>query len=81
MTSDHSRPRVLFIDNYDSFTYNLVDYVSARADTEVLLNDADLAEVRAIDPGEITIASGSIARTSDRSASLSNTSVSARALT
>jgi len=72
MTSDHSRPRVLFIDNYDSFTYNLVDYVSARADTEVLLNDADLAEVRAIDPDAIVISPGPGTPENDRDVGVTN---------
>lgn len=49
---------VLFIDNYDSFTYNLVDYVSTHADTEVLLNSASLDDVRAIDPDAIVISPG-----------------------
>ena len=55
---DTDRPLVLFIDNYDSFTYNLVDYVSAHAETAVLMNDADLAEVRAVDPDAIVISPG-----------------------
>ena len=52
------RPRVLFIDNFDSFTYNLVDYVSTHAETEVLLNTASLAEVREADPDAIVISPG-----------------------
>jgi len=72
MTSDHSRPRVLFIDNYDSFTYNLVDYVSARADTEVLLNDADLSEVRAVDPDAIVISPGPGTPENDRDVGVTN---------
>ena len=49
---------VLFIDNFDSFTYNLVEYVSEHADTEVLLNTASLDDVRAVDPDAIVISPG-----------------------
>ncbi|RZH67082.1 anthranilate synthase component II [Natrinema altunense] len=51
---------VLFIDNYDSFTYNLVEYVSQQAGTEtaVLKNTASLADVRAVDPDAIVISPG-----------------------
>jgi anthranilate synthase component 2 len=49
---------VLFIDNFDSFTYNLVEYVSEHADTEVLRNTATLEEVRAVDPDAIVISPG-----------------------
>jgi anthranilate synthase component 2 len=52
------RKRVLFIDNFDSFTYNLVEYVSEHADTEVLRNTATLDEVRAFDPDAIVISPG-----------------------
>jgi anthranilate synthase component 2 len=51
-------PKVLFIDNFDSFTYNLVEYVSEHADTEVLRNTASLAEVRAVDPDAVVISPG-----------------------
>ena len=52
--------RVLFVDNYDSFTYNLVEYVSQHddTDTEVLLNTASLAEVRTTDPDAVVISPG-----------------------
>ncbi len=50
--------RVLFIDNFDSFTYNLVEYVSEHADTELLRNTASLADVRAVDPDAIVISPG-----------------------
>lgn len=45
--SSGSRPRVLFIDNYDSFVFNLVQYVGELgAQTEVVRNDgADVAEL------------------------------------
>ena len=49
---------VLFVDNFDSFTYNLVDYVSVHADTEVVRNTATLAEVRAAEPDAIVISPG-----------------------
>ena len=50
--------RVLFIDNFDSFTYNLVEYVSEYADTTVLRNTASLSEVRDVDPDAIVISPG-----------------------
>ncbi|MDS0259526.1 aminodeoxychorismate/anthranilate synthase component II [Haloarcula sp. S1CR25-12] len=52
------QPRVLFVDNFDSFTYNLVEYVSEHAETEVLRNTATLEEVRAFDPDAIVISPG-----------------------
>ena len=51
-------PRVLFIDNFDSFTYNLVEYVSEYAETEVVRNTATLDEVQAVDPDAIIISPG-----------------------
>jgi len=50
--------RVLFVDNFDSFTYNLVEYVSEHADTEVVRNTATLDDVRAFDPDAIVISPG-----------------------
>ena len=55
---DADRPRVLFVDNFDSFTYNLVEYVSEYAETEVVRNTASLADVRAADPDAIVISPG-----------------------
>jgi anthranilate synthase component 2 len=52
------QPRVLFIDNFDSFTYNLVEYVSEYAETEVVRNTATLDDVRAFDPDAIVISPG-----------------------
>ena len=52
------RRRVLFIDNFDSFTYNLVEYVSEHAETTVLKNTASLDDVRAVDPDAIVISPG-----------------------
>jgi len=51
-------PLVCFIDNFDSFTYNLVEYVSQHARTEVLRNTASLADVREVDPDAIIISPG-----------------------
>jgi len=52
--------RILMIDNYDSFTYNLVQYLSELgAEVEVRRNDAiDVAGVRAMAPQAIVISPG-----------------------
>jgi anthranilate synthase component 2 len=58
--------RLLVIDNYDSFTYNLVEYFSEQTvpgttdplEIEVLKNTATLAEVRAFDPDAVVISPG-----------------------
>ncbi len=52
--------RVLMIDNYDSFTYNLVQYLSdLGAEVTVWRNDRfSLEEVSALDPGLIVISPG-----------------------
>ncbi len=49
---------VTFVDNFDSFTYNLVEYVSQHADTAVLRNTASLSAVAATDPDAIVISPG-----------------------
>jgi len=50
---------VVFVDNFDSFTYNLVEYVSERGhDTTVLKNTASINEVRAADPDAIVVSPG-----------------------
>ncbi|MDR9381560.1 MAG: anthranilate synthase component II [Natronomonas sp.] len=51
---------VLFIDNFDSFTYNIVEYVSQHDGTtvEVLRNTVELEAVRAVDPDAIVISPG-----------------------
>ncbi len=59
-------PRVLFVDNFDSFTYNLVEYATesangdgtVRAEVEVVRNTATVADVRAFDPDAIVISPG-----------------------
>jgi anthranilate synthase component 2 len=56
--ADEDSPLVLFVDNFDSFTYNLVEYVSEHADTAVVKNTATLAEIREIDPDAIVISPG-----------------------
>ncbi len=51
---------MLVVDNYDSFAYNLVQYVGEAAD-EVLVrrNDAvDLADIDALDPDGIVVSPG-----------------------
>ncbi|WP_255192191.1 anthranilate synthase component II [Natronobeatus ordinarius] len=60
--SDASTPprTVLFIDNFDSFTYNVVEYVSQQPgiETVVLRNTATLEDVRAVEPDAIVISPG-----------------------
>src|SRR6478752_4808853 len=53
-------PMLLVIDNYDSFTYNLVQYLGELgADLEVRRNDViDVAGVRAMAPQAIVISPG-----------------------
>lgn len=52
--------RVLVVDNYDSFAYNLVQYVGEVAGAvAVRRNDAvDLAGIRALDPDGVVISPG-----------------------
>jgi anthranilate synthase component II len=58
--SEGETVRILVIDNYDSFTYNLVEYVSQQpgTETEVLKNTASIEEVRAVDPDGIIVSPG-----------------------
>ncbi|MEF8825310.1 MAG: anthranilate synthase component II [Halapricum sp.] len=63
--------RVLFIDNFDSFTYNLVEYVSEHAETEVRRNTASLDEIQAIDPDAIVVSPGPGHPKNDRDAGVS----------
>ncbi len=55
-----SPPRVLLIDNYDSFTYNLYQFLSElHADVTVVRNDAiTVDEVRQLKPDAIVISPG-----------------------
>jgi anthranilate synthase component 2 len=56
--------RVVVVDNYDSFTYNLVEYLSetrvdgATPTVEVVKNSASLDDVRALDPDALVISPG-----------------------
>ncbi|WP_435197157.1 anthranilate synthase component II [Natronomonas sp. EA1] len=51
--------KVLFVDNYDSFTYNLVEYVSQLGvETAVEKNTASLETIRAHEPDAIVISPG-----------------------
>ena len=52
--------RVLMIDNYDSFTYNIVQYLGELgADVTVKRNDAiDVAGIRAMHPAAVVISPG-----------------------
>ena len=63
---------VLFVDNFDSFTYNLVEYVSEHAETEVLRNTATIEEVRAVDPDAIVISPGPGHPKNDRDIGITN---------
>ncbi|WP_135820997.1 anthranilate synthase component II [Halostella litorea] len=67
-----SDPTVLFVDNFDSFTYNLVEYVSEHADTEVLRNTATLEDVRAVDPDAVVISPGPGHPENDRDVGVTN---------
>ncbi|PSQ53289.1 anthranilate/aminodeoxychorismate synthase component II [Halobacteriales archaeon SW_8_65_20] len=50
---------VLVVDNYDSFTYNLVEYVSQHAvEVAVERNSASLSDVREHDPDGLIISPG-----------------------
>lgn len=50
---------ILVIDNYDSFTYNLVQYIGQLTEVEVVRNDAlTVAEVLARRPAGIVISPG-----------------------
>jgi anthranilate synthase/aminodeoxychorismate synthase-like glutamine amidotransferase len=51
--------KVLVIDNYDSFVYNLVQYVGERgAEVEVRRNDVRIAELEKIDADRLIISPG-----------------------
>ena len=59
-TSAYSDVRMLLIDNYDSFTYNLVQAFAAQgADVRVYRNDAiDVAAALALEPTHLVISPG-----------------------
>ena len=51
--------RVLVVDNYDSFVYNLVQYVGTHAEVAVRRNDEiDVNGVRRLDPDGIVVSPG-----------------------
>lgn len=57
--------RIQFVDNFDSFTYNLVEYVSEQVlpddepiETSVLKNTASIEEIQTFDPDAIVISPG-----------------------
>lgn len=58
--ASNGRTRILMIDNYDSFTYNVVQYLGELgADVMVKRNDAiDVAGVRAMHPAAVVISPG-----------------------
>ncbi|WP_330630885.1 anthranilate synthase component II [Halocatena halophila] len=51
-------PTICVIDNFDSFTYNLVEYCSEHADVAVVRNTTSLEQLRSIDPDGIVISPG-----------------------
>ena len=53
-------PKILMIDNYDSFTYNVVQYLGElKVDVQVFRNDEiTIAEVEALAPEKIVISPG-----------------------
>ncbi len=54
-----TRPTVLVVDNYDSFVYNLVQYVGTHAEVTVRRNDEiDTEAIRALDPDGIVVSPG-----------------------
>jgi len=65
-------PLVLFVDNFDSFTYNLVEYVSQHARTTVRRNTASLAELQDIDPDAVVVSPGPGHPENDRDVGVTN---------
>ena len=49
---------ILLIDNYDSFTYNLAQYLGTFAEVKVLRNDADALEKAAKEASAIVLSPG-----------------------
>jgi len=70
--ADRPETHVLFIDNFDSFTYNLVEYVSEHAETTVRKNTADLDDLREIDPDAIVVSPGPGHPANDRDVGVTN---------
>jgi anthranilate synthase component 2 len=65
---------VLVVDNYDSFTYNLVEYVSQHGiDVDVLKNTASLDDVQGRSPDGIIISPGPGHPKNDRDVGVSAT--------
>ncbi len=59
INADEHRLKVLFVNNKDSFVWNLVDYVSIfEPDTIVVPNTISLEEVKKINPDAIVISPG-----------------------
>ncbi|MFB6113590.1 MAG: gamma-glutamyl-gamma-aminobutyrate hydrolase family protein [Halodesulfurarchaeum sp.] len=70
---------IVFVDNYDSFTYNLVEYVSehelpdgSRPEIEVLKNTVSLEEIRNADPDAIVVSPGPGHPKNDRDVGISS---------
>ena len=55
---ERGAPSVAFVDNFDSFTYNLVEYVSAYAETEVFRNTASVSDIADAAPDAIVVSPG-----------------------
>ncbi|MFB6090983.1 MAG: anthranilate synthase component II [Halobellus sp.] len=70
--------RLLVVDNFDSFTYNLVEYFSEqridgeRVDVVVRKNTASIDELREIDPDAIVISPGPGHPKNDRDVGVTN---------
>ncbi|ELZ67153.1 glutamine amidotransferase [Haloferax sp. Atlit-10N] len=70
--------RLVVVDNFDSFTYNLVEYFSEQTvegeplDIEVRKNTASLDEIRDLDPDAIVISPGPGHPKNDRDVGVTN---------
>jgi len=49
---------IALIDNYDSFTFNIYDYLSRESEVEVLRNTESLTHLRRLDPIGLVISPG-----------------------
>lgn len=55
----HQFQKIVMIDNFDSFTYNLVDYIEQLGcDVTVYRNDVDLGDIEAVNPDLIVLSPG-----------------------